>query len=930
MSFRRAWRICWWLLRHGSRLLLWTIWLGLLAVLIGQVRLLSSRHMPVPEPLRRMVAERLAQEGLSFGYDRSRMDFTGRLILEKVRLGPASSSSPLVTARSVYVNLDIWALIVGRLQLDEITVGGLDLHLPALISPSGVDEVPAGRIDFTLRPQGSEIELSSFSGYLGRLPVHASGRLHLPPPRPAGSPGYSRNVEQIGAAWTGLARQAQAVETWLAAFESPRLHLRLKPASAAVSFEADTVDLGALPGGPGGRLTGVRMETELPFKLPLRAPVTLAGSADTLELTNDLAAQGLVFRLRTAPGGAYGLNPESLDVQVSALRWRDVQAGALTASATRSGEDRVHADVSVLLAGSPWRLEADADPRNRAGALTLDGAVDDATLAFAGGLIQRDLSSLLDPEQAAPLHAAASFLPGGKLDQASGRLHSGSVRVGTVQLDETGTEFTYDGSRVLCDALVLRQGQSLAHGSYEMDTKTMDFRFLLTGRLRPMGISGWFHNWWTDFWADFDFSRSAPLADVDVQGRWGDLTATKVFVQAEGAGTGLKGAAFDRVRTRLFLRPHWFDILRFDVDQAGLEAGGRLVRSLDLEKNTWRHMEFDVDSRLSLGTIRQIFKAESAELLAPYDFSAPPRLQIAGRVDSAASPAGKHEHIDIDLSSAGPMTYHAFPLSDLTVQARLRDDRVDLPVLAVGFAGGKAHGQARLSGPEKTRRLAFDIVLSQAHLGAVTQAVTLLQPPAAPLSEKAAEAVRIRQQRLENGRLDFTLAAEGLLEDFYSFKGAGTAAITGTELGQLNLFGPLSEALRGTFINLGSFSLTTVDAPFKLDGERVRFEELRITGPSALLQAKGDYWLRGGLLDFTAKIYPFDESSSVVGSAVSFVLTPLSKVFEVKLQGTLASPSWIFAYGPSRLLNTITGGEKTPRPPAPAPPTPPLVPVPAP
>jgi len=924
MSFRRVWRICWWLLRHGSRLLLWTIWLGLLAALIGQARLLSSRHMSVPEPLRRVLVEQLAAHDLRFDYKRGRMDFSGRVILEKVAFGPVSSADPLVTARLVYLHFDLWSLLAGRPDIEEITVSGLDFYLPAARSPSAVDEVPAGRIDFTLKPQGREIELSSFSGYLGRLPVHAYGRFRMPEPRPASEgTSYKKDVAQINTAWIDLARRAQEIETQLATFEAPQLHLRIKPASVLVSVNADAVDLAAIPGGPGGKLSGVRMETELPFQWPFKAPVTVTGTAAALELPKmDFYTQSLAFRLRASPGGAYGVAPESVNLQLAAGRWRDIETGALTVAASQLADGRVRADVSVLLAGAPWQLQADVAPRSGEGSLMLDGSVDDATLAFAGGLIHHDLTALLDPVQAAPLHASARFLPGWKLAEATGRLHSGSVRVGTVQLDETGTEFTYDGHRVLCDALVLRQGESLAHGSYGMDTHTMDFRFLLTGRLRPMGISGWFHNWWSDFWRDFDFSRSAPLADVDVQGRWGDLTATKVFVQAEGEGTGLKGAAFDRVGTRLFLRPHWFDILRFDVAREGREAGGRLARSLDLDKNTWRHMEFSVDSGLPLETIRQLFKEESAELLAPYAFTTPPRLQIKGRVDSAVSPAGKHENIDLDLISSGPMTFHAFPLSDLAVQAHVRDDRIELPVLAVNFAGGDAHGQARLFGPADARKLSFDISLAKAHLGEVTQVLAGLQPPSAPLSEKAAEAARIRQQRLENGRLDFTLAAEGMMADFYSFKGPGHASITGTELGQLNLFGPLSEALRGTFINLGSFSLTTVEAPFKLDGERVRFDDLRVSGPSALLIAKGDYWLRGGQLDFSAKIHPFDESTSLVGNAVGFVLTPLSKVFEVKLQGTLASPSWIFAYGPSRLLNTITGGDKTPKPAVPATPAP--------
>jgi hypothetical protein len=285
-------------------------------------------------------------------------------------------------------------------------------------------------------------------------------------------------------------------------------------------------------------------------------------------------------------------------------------------------------------------------------------------------------------------------------------------------------------------------------------------------------------------------------------------------------------------------------------------------------------------------------------------------------VDSAASATGKHESIDIDLRSAGPMTYHGFPLSDLVFQALLRDDRIELPSLAATFAQGRAQGEASLTGAPDQRRLAFAITLTDANLGQVVQAVSQLQPAPTSVSEKAAEAARLRQERLEGGRLDFALKATGRYSDIYSFNGSGRASITNAELGQLNLFGPLSAALRGTAINLGSFSLTSVEAPFTLTGERVHFDDLRVTGPSALLLAKGDYGLRGGSLDFITRIHPFDENGSLFGSAVSFVLTPFSKVFEVRLAGTLADPTWIFSYGPSRLFNTLSGNHSPATPPA--------------
>ncbi|MFA6959598.1 MAG: AsmA-like C-terminal region-containing protein [Opitutaceae bacterium] len=901
------------------RVILWSTWLLLLAIFAGQIYLLSSRHVPVPGPLRLIVEDRLAEHGLRLRYSRGRMDFAGHLILENVRVSPFASPGLNATARTLYLHLDPWSLLLGRVELEELRVDGLDFHLPAARSPSGADELPVHDVDISLRPIGREIELSYFNGYVGRMPVHIDGRFRLPEPQAAPVQATQSSAGQAASVWLDFSRRAQDAASRLVIFDAPELRLRLNPAVrgpgiVSVRFDAQRIDLGSLPGAAAGYLTGVRLNTTLSLDTLLTSPLEISGTADSLDLpTEKTAVRGLAFHLRGSPGGPLGLKSPVLDLQVGSLRWRDINIAPIAVSASQPEADQVRADLSLTVAGSPWRLQVDTAPLAGTARLELDGYVDDEMLIFVGGLIQHDLNELLDPVQAAPLNVVATFAPGWKLSEAHGRLHSGSVRVGGAQLDETGTEFIYDGAHVLCDNLVLRQGASLAHGSYEMDTQTMDFRFLLTGGLRPMGISSWFHDWWSNFWSTFDFDRAIPPADVDVRGRWGDLTATNVFVQAAGPDIGLKGVAFDHVSTRLFLRPHWFDIRHFAVSLDKHGAEGWLTRSLDPEKDTWRYMEFSVDSNLPLETIEHLFKAESAELLAPYRFTTPPQMRLSGRVDSEASPVGKQERIDINLTSTGAMTYHGFPLSDLGFQAHLKNDVIELPELSVVFAGGKAQGQAKLWGDETSRRLSFDIALARANLGAVTQSISQLQPPGttSPTPEKTTEASRARQERFDRGELDFNLKAEGLYADFYSFHGTGKAVITGSELGQLNLFGPLSEALSGTFINLGSFSLTSVDAPFVLNGDRVRFDELRVTGPSALIQAKGNYQLRDGTLNFTTKVRPFDESSSIVGNAVGFVLTPLSKVFEVKLQGTLAKPSWIFSYGPSSLLNSLTGSEKT-------------------
>jgi hypothetical protein len=919
MLLRQAWKVSWWITRFSARAVLWTGWLLLLTMLAYQLHLLSSRQVALPQFLRHKIESRLATQGVRLELGGGRLDFGGHVRLDDVRIGPVSLETPLATASSVYVQLDPWQLLLAQVEIDEIQVSGLDLHLPAMQSLSGVDEVIVGGLDLTVHLHGKEIVLSHLGGYIRQIPVQVNGRFAWPRGQPA-EVSATDWVQPLTKTWLGLARQIHAADAWLSALDTPRLHLRLQPTASGgtlgkVELSASGVDLGKLPGGVPGYLRGVRLATAVPLSELGIKSLAMDGTVESLQLPRDISAQGLAFRLSGNPGGVYGFDPHFLDLQLGSLRWREIEAGPLAGSAAQPVAGRFAFDLALTLAGAPWGVSGTVEPGSGVAHVSLDGRVEAATLAFAGQQLGRELGGLLVPAQPAPLTVAASFGPGWKLTGAHGRLHSGFVLVGGVPLDETGTEFTYDGARVVCDNLVLRLGDSLAHGCYEMDARTLDFRFLLTGGLRPMAIDKWFHSWWSDFWQTFTFNTCLPVADVDVLGRWGDLAATQVFVQADCADTGLRGVGFDRVRTRLFLRPHWFDIRHFDVTLGGQGAQGWLARAMDLNRNTWNSMDFEVDSTLPLETIVQLFKEESAALLAPYEFSTPPKLQLSGRVDALGSPAGKHERIDIDLRSTGAMNYHGFPLADLNVKALLRDDRIELPLLSAVFAGGKVAGEASLQGPEAARRLAFKISLEKANLGAVTQAVGRLQTkegtPAAPPAEKPDKAARLRQARIDQGLLDFQLSAEGLYSDFFSFKGSGRATVSGSELGQLNLFGPLSEALSGSFVNFGSFSLTSVDAPFALQGEQVRFEELRVSGPSALIQAKGYYRLRDGSLNFTTKVFPFDESSTVLGSAVGFVLKPLSQVLEVKLSGTLNHPNWVFAYGPSRLLNSLIGGGKS-------------------
>jgi len=915
---RSTWQAGLWCTRKGCLMALWSLWLVMIATACLEFYVIRSDELSLPGPVRRLIERRLAEKGFEVTFTRATFDFSGRILLEHVAFGPTSTPSPLVTARSVYVKLDPLDLAIRRLDVEMLSASGVDFHLPAMMSPSGEDETLVSNVAFTLIPRGRVLRISHLTGRIAGLSVNVNGSLQLPASRETNTTS-SALVDELVSAYLRSGRQAPALISRLAALESPTLDIDLLPAEDRIAIiratlRADSLNLASVPQSQGAVTGPLTINAEIPLGGNASSVIRGDGCVSSLNAPGIATAKDLHFNLLgllRSPRGPFAL--KWIDLQLAAVRSRDVESGPMSLTIIPRRDGLLAVDLSTLLAGSPWKADALLDLKQSSGRVELDGRVDGALLGLAGDLAKHDLAALLVPAVPAPLHASATFLPGWKLEQAEGRLHSGPVLVGGVPLDETGTEFTYRDGRVLCDNLVLRQGESLAHGLYEMDTATFDFRFLLTGGLRPDGIAGWFHDWWTHFWNDFDFTKSVPVADVDVSGRWGSLSATRVFVQAEGAATGLRGAAFDRVNTRLFVRPQWDDILYFKVGQGAQTAEGSFARLTDLEKNAWSRMVFSVDSSLPLGTMEQLFGKDASELFSPYRFANAPRLKLSGHVESPVSPEGAHQQIDIALNSAGAASFHKFPLSDLVFTALYHDGALDLPSLSLGFADGRASGSAKVWGDGKDRRLSFDFALANANLGAAIRTLNVTPEAKPKPGEKSLS------ERLESGRLNLTLKAEGPYDDFYGFTGKGTADITGADLGQINLFGVLSELLKKTVIlNFSSFSLEKLNAEFAVDGPLLKFGSLKITGPTAAIDAKGDYGLPDHKLDFKAKIFPLDESKYLVLSPIKLMLSPFSSALEVKLQGTLAKPDWVFLYGPTNLLRNLIGNP-SPQPSSPNP-----------
>ena len=379
----------------------------------------------------------------------------------------------------------------------------------------------------------------------------------------------------------------------------------------------------------------------------------------------------------------------------------------------------------------------------------------------------------------------------------------------------------------------------------------------------------------------------------------------------------MRGVALDRLKARVFLRENWDDILEFSVAQGAQSAHGAFTITEAPDSSDWRRLEFSATTDFDLDVASRLIGPGAEKFVQPYRFAMPPRLVLAGTFEGETATGWTHQSVDLAVESAGAFSFEDFPVRDLVTHARIRDEVVELSGLTLHVANGQLAGQTRLwTAADGERRLAFDGALTGANLG---EAIRVVAEFNARREGRPVPAVSEFQQRVATGKFDLTLKAEGPLDRPLALRGAGHADLIGADLGKIQLLGLLSDLLGHTLLNFTSLALDTARGDFTLDAGQITFPDLRLTGPSAALDARGDYRLDTEALDFKVRVYPLAENRTLVGNVIELFTNPLAKVLEVRLRGTAGKPDWTFVYGPTSLLRTITGVlEKpfTPTPPA--------------
>ncbi|MEO5960646.1 MAG: AsmA-like C-terminal region-containing protein, partial [Opitutaceae bacterium] len=719
-----------------------------------------------------------------------------------------------------------------------------------------------------------------------------------------------------------LCRQAMTALEKLKLLQGATVHVDLTPADTRIAVVDVTVFARglSLDSPLALQARGLRLNTRLPLNDAL-ATVQIDLSADELRLPRETNLRGVrAVAFGQFRPGDFQFAPRELQLTVESAESAGFSAGALAAHLVPGPLPLVGAEIVGLLAGSPISVRADADFSARRGRVRFDGALSPKLLPPLSAMLRVDVRKYFDFSALECSDGDVSFGPGWKFERLTARVAVRGISAYRVAIEEGRAAIEFDGRRFFAPEASARIGENFARGSFEQDLKTREYRFLLDGRMRPLAISGWFREWWPDFFAQLEFPSAAPTASVDVRGIWGEGRRSTVFVAADSLRPVIRGAAFEHVRTRLFIRPGFFDGLEvFATDKTGV-ARGTFTYVADPEAKGWRSLALALSSTVDPALAVKIWGPPGEKILGPFAFALPPAVKLAGRFDGPNSPGGAHQTLQLETRTSGEVRFHGFPLEDLSFTTNIRDENIAVDNMEARFAGGIVAGQAKVWGADDDRRVGFAYTLKDASLGLAAAALERYRaelnrrPPAPPgkfVQEKA------------NVRLDLAAAAEGRYADAYSFKGQGTAFLQGAEIGEVPLLGMLSDLLKFTALRF-----TTARASFKIDGNKIEFPEVAFRGANSAIDAHGEYALDRHELDFKAKLFPFQESGGLIKSVVGAVLAPISSVFEVKLTGNIQKPEWAFVIGPTNFLRSLapenepTKPAATPRDgtPAPSPP----------
>lgn len=454
----------------------------------------------------------------------------------------------------------------------------------------------------------------------------------------------------------------------------------------------------------------------------------------------------------------------------------------------------------------------------------------------------------------------------GVMTWSAARYREIDFRDGRMEISRAGRDFAVSNFA----ATAARAGRSgpLA-GELRIDLSTGELDGRLQAALDPHLFDSWLPLATRRFVALFDFPHEPPAFDGGFRTGGESNRMLMVFGALNTSNHVFRGVEVASVETVFAYSNDFITLEPFELVRTNGTASGRLA--LDLANDVYA---FDLRSTTDPLAIGALVSSNLLRSLRVGHYDGPAAIHAAGVYDQH-HPANTDIAVDVDAERIG---LRWFTADRATFTLRNRGLHYEATNIVATAFGGSVEGRFfhyPAAGTNGGHRFELDLDTRSNDLRQVALA---LHPDA---------------KDPPTGTMKLKLQLAGLVEDdgLTSYKGEGSVDVNDGQLHKIRLFGGLSTLLAKLSPDLGYAAQSGMRMSFDIRDGKLATSDIELSGFWMSVKGKGAYGLQDKNLDFLAEVQLL-KKGTVVGEAVRLLTTPVTKLFQIKLTGTLDEPEW--------------------------------------
>lgn len=822
--------------------------------------ILWLNQIGLPGFVKRPLLQALRQHGIELQFSRLRLNFVHGLVADNVHIGGEAPDLPSLAVQEVHLRIDYPALLHRTLQLDGIVLRQGTFTLPV----SATDEPPSvltiDHIQTELRFETNDTcSLDNFQANFAGAKFVLSGEL--------------LHAEEV-TNWQifqhkKTATPATPVQWRKIATELSQIHFD-EASRMGLSINGDARDIHSLK----AVLTVSAPAAETPW-----------GSAHNVELVARSIAS------HPKPGVTSGLPCEiNWKAQLTQLKSQPLNADFISCAGFWHAPNLEVTNLYARLGRGQLQAAACLDINTRRFSFTNSSCFDPNAIAalLTGKTIARlnqfsfwqppalqASGSLILPDwtNRAPEAWRTVVQPTVRLD---GELDMTDAAFSGFPLDETHSHFSYSNEIwTVPDAVISRRDGSLGIAGTENDA-TKEYQWNLRGAISPAIIQPFLTAKAARQFTNFVFTEPA-FFDAHVGGRLYDYNSVNARGHAALTNFSVRGESADSVETdfsysnlvAVFYAPHL---------QAGLQT-----MHADGVRLDWPGDRIYFTNGFGTADPQKVANAIGpipAQALRPYRF---PQL-ITARVTGYA-PLRDPTNADLDFLAIGtaPMKWSKLKTPAITGEVHWIGQSLILTNIAATTYRGQGTANAHFDfRPHNGAYYSFTINLTNVD---VHDLATDLSGP---------------MNHFEGRLSGHFIVTSAYSQDWHTCDGYGNADLRDGLIWDEPVFGILSPLLNGVSPGLGNSRATDATAQFFMTNGVISTDNMDIHAAMMHLRYDGTVDLMGGLNAHVSAELLRDVPG--IGPVVNFLTSPVTKIMEYKVSGTLQHPKYKPVYIPKFLL----------------------------